>query len=85
MLKKGTVLRIQKVLYSMRISPLLWQKEFTSTLKTLGHTAVPHELCCIIKNSIIIFFYTDDTIIAYNKHKSKETDNAVKLLQQNTL
>ena len=30
--KPGTTLKIQKALYGLRISPLLWQKEFTTAL-----------------------------------------------------
>ena len=80
--KKGTILRVQKALYGLRISPLLWQKEFTSTLEALGFTAVPHEPCYMIKDGIIIFFYVDDIIIAYNKHRAKEADATVTLLQK---
>ena len=80
--KRGTILRVQKALYGLRISPLLWQKEFTSTLKALGFTTVPHEPCCVIKDGIIIFFYVDDIIIAYDKQHTKEADHAVKLLQE---
>jgi len=36
----------------------------------------------MIKDSIIIFFYVDDIIVAYDEHKTEEADNAVKLLQQ---
>lgn len=36
----------------------------------------------VVENSIIIFFYIDNIIVVYNKHKSKKADNAVKLLQQ---
>jgi hypothetical protein len=46
--KPGTILRVNKALYGLRISPLLWQKEFTSTLKTLGFQSVLHEPCCMI-------------------------------------
>jgi hypothetical protein len=55
--------------------------EFTSTLKALGFTTVSHEPCCIIKDGIIIFFYVDDIIIAYDKQHTKEADHTVKLLQ----
>jgi hypothetical protein len=34
--KKGTLLQIQKALYSLRILPMLWQKHFTTTLKSIG-------------------------------------------------
>jgi hypothetical protein len=80
--KKGTILRVQKALYGLRISPLLWQKEFTSTLETLGFKSVPHEPCCMIKDGIIIFFYVDDIIVTYSNKQTKEADSAIKLLQQ---
>jgi hypothetical protein len=66
--KKGMILKVQKALYGLRISPMLWQKEFTTTLKGLGFTSVPHEPCCMIKDSTIIFFYVDDIIFAYANH-----------------
>jgi hypothetical protein len=34
--KPGTLLKVQKALYGLRISPLLWQKEFTATLALIG-------------------------------------------------
>jgi hypothetical protein len=80
--KRGTILRVQKALYGLRISPLLWQKEFTSTLRTIGFKTVPHEPCCMIKDDIIIFFYVDDIIIVYDKRTSREAEQAVKLLQK---
>ena len=39
--KPGTLLRVQKALYGLRISPLLWQKEFTSTLVELRFKQIP--------------------------------------------
>ena len=33
--KPGTILQINKALYGLRISQLLWQKEFTTTLQAL--------------------------------------------------
>ena len=30
--KPGTILKVRKALYGLRISPLLWQREFTTTL-----------------------------------------------------
>ena len=33
--KPGTILQVNKALYGLRISPLLWQKEFTTTLQAL--------------------------------------------------
>jgi hypothetical protein len=80
--KPGTILRVNKALYGLRISPLLWQKEFTSTLKTLGFQSVLHEPCCMIRDGIIIFFYVDDIILAYAQSKEEEAQQAIKQLQQ---
>jgi hypothetical protein len=80
--KRGTILKVQKALYGLRISPLLWQKEFTTTLKALGFEEVPHEPCCLIKDGIIIFFYVDDIILAYDKRKTNEANQAIKLLRE---
>lgn len=68
--KPGTILKVKKALYGLRISPLLWQKEFTTTLTHLGFSPVPHEPCCMIKNGVIIFFYVDDIILAYPRNKT---------------
>lgn len=67
--KPGTILRVNKALYGLRISPSLWQKHFTSTLKALGFQIIPHEPCCMVKDGIFIFFYVDDIILAYDKRK----------------
>jgi hypothetical protein len=72
--KTGTVLRINKALYSLQISPLLWQKEFTTTLVDLGFKVVLHKPCCLIKKGIIIFFYVDNIIIAYSKTNKLEAN-----------
>jgi hypothetical protein len=80
--KPGTILKVQKALYGLRISPLLWQKEFTSTLITLGFTPIPHEPCCMIRNGVIIFFYVDDIIIAYLRGMDAEAQRVIKSLQE---
>ena len=79
--KPGTVLRLNKALYGLRILPLLWQKEFTSTLINQGFKVVPHEPCCLIKKGIIIFFYVDDIIAAYSQASKPEAEQATKHLQ----
>jgi hypothetical protein len=65
--KPGKVLLLHKALYGLRISPLLWQKELSSTLRTAGYQPIPHEPCCFAKDGILIFFYVDDIVIAYRK------------------
>jgi hypothetical protein len=80
--KPGTILQVNKALYGLRISPLLWQKELTSTFKTLGFRSVLHQHCCIIQDGIIIFFYVDSIILAYAGAKEQEAQQAIEQLQE---
>ncbi|KNG44754.1 hypothetical protein TW65_08419 [Stemphylium lycopersici] len=70
----------EKALYGLRISPLLWQKEFTATLAQIGFKQVPQEPCCMIKDGVIIFFYVDDIIIAYHSKQQQEAMKAIELI-----
>jgi hypothetical protein len=70
---------LNKALYGLRISLLLWQKEFMKTLTEIGYTQVPHEPCCFIKGGVLVFFYVDDVIVAYRK---KDDEEAQALAQQ---
>src|SRR5271167_4182537 len=65
--KPRKVLLLNKALYSLQISPLLWQKELSSTLQSARYTPILHKLCCFTKDSILIFFYIDNIVIAYPK------------------
>ncbi|OAQ57457.2 polyprotein [Pochonia chlamydosporia 170] len=80
--KPGRILKLQRALYGLRCSPLLWQKELTNTLEELGFEKVPHEPCCMMKNGIIIFFYVDDIVLAYKKGKETEAQNLADRLKQ---
>jgi hypothetical protein len=79
--KPGTILQLQKALYGLRIAPLLWQREFTSGLQKIGFKTVPHEPCCLIKDNIIIFFYVDDIILAYQKDQEQKAKGLIEELQ----
>jgi hypothetical protein len=75
--KAGTVVQLQKALYGLRKSPLLWQRELTLTLQKLGFKTVPHEPCVMIRKQVIVFFYVDDIVIAYPKKRQSEMHQAV--------
>lgn len=60
--RQGMILQLDKALYGLRISPLLWQKDITKYLTSMGFLPVPHEPCCMIRNGLFIFFYIDDII-----------------------
>jgi hypothetical protein len=63
-----TILKLNKALYGLQKSLLLWQKELNRTIKQLGFELVPHKLYCFMKNGIIIFFYVNDIVFVYRKH-----------------
>ncbi|KAJ8131105.1 hypothetical protein O1611_g2520 [Lasiodiplodia mahajangana] len=83
--KSGTLLRLQKALYGLRESPLLWQKELTSTLSRLGYLAVPHEPCCYSKDGILVFIYVDDIVLAYQSYKEVSAMRLIRELKTNKL
>jgi Reverse transcriptase (RNA-dependent DNA polymerase) len=80
--KPGILLLLNKALYGLRVSPSLWQKEFSSALSSLGFAPVPYEPCCYTKNGIIIFFYVDDIVTAYRKAQEAEVQALIYALRQ---
>lgn len=80
--KPGKTLKVEIALYGLCISPLLWQKEFTTTLSRLGFKIVPHEPCCMMKDGVIVFFYVDDIIVAYDRHSEDHYESIMKALQE---
>jgi hypothetical protein len=70
--KPGRILKLQKALYGLRRSPLLWQKHFEKGLLQAGFRRVPGEDCCWLHGDIIFFFYVDDCVLCFPKRiKSK--------------
>jgi len=61
------VVRLNKALYGLRQSLILWQSMFTSVMKDLSFTEIPQELCVMMKGGIICFFFVDDIVFAYRK------------------
>lgn len=80
--KDEVVLKLQKALYGLRRSPLLWQKELQGTITKLGFTPIPHEPCCYKKNGILIFFYVDDIVFACRKNQVDEVRELAEALRK---
>ena len=80
--KPGTILKLDRALYGLRISPLLWQRELTRTLHELGFESVPHEPCCFSKDGILLFFYVDDIVLACSKSQRAEARELFKGLKE---
>jgi Reverse transcriptase (RNA-dependent DNA polymerase) len=67
--KAGKILMLNKALFGLRKSPLLWQNELSKTLRALGFQSIPHEPCCPAHDDILVFFYVDDTVFAFRKNR----------------
>ena len=80
--KTDTVLRLQKALYGLRVSPLLWQQELTKELINLGFSQVPHEPCCFKRDGILVFVYVDDLVYAYRPTSKRLAEVLADLLGQ---
>ena len=74
--KKNKVLCLRKALYGLRRSPLLWQKNLTSSLTELGFKEVPQEPCVMLKGGIVVFFYVDDIVFCYQKTDEKKSSRS---------
>ncbi len=81
-LQFGKVLKLNKALYGLRRSPLLWQQKLTNEMKKLGFTKIPQEPCVVQKDGIIGFFYVDDIVFAFKKDRADEVKKIVELLSQ---
>jgi Reverse transcriptase (RNA-dependent DNA polymerase) len=79
--KPGMTLKLNKALYGLRRSPLLWQKELKSALQAIGFNPVPHEPCCLTRDGILVFFYVDDIVFAYKKNRETLVKNLVEKLK----
>jgi hypothetical protein len=79
--KTRIVVQLLKALYGLRESPLLWQKEISSTLTRAGYKKVPHEPCCYTKEGVIIFFYVDDIVVAYCRESEQTAREDIQVLE----
>ncbi len=59
--------KLNRVLYGLRRSPLLWQQKLTDEMKKLGFKEIPQELYVVQENRIICFFYVDNIVFASKK------------------
>jgi hypothetical protein len=55
------------VLYGLKISPLLWYKELTSTLAKFGLKLVLGTNCLFTDGQLIVFFYIDNIAVLFAK------------------
>jgi len=76
--KKDKVLHLKKALYRLQQSPLLWQKNFTSSLTELGFKEVPQEPYIMLKNRILIFFMSMTSSSAIKRQMKRKPKKQLK-------
>ena len=80
--EQGKVLKLNRALYGLRRSPLLWQQKLTDEMKKLGFKEIPQEPCVVQKNGIIGFFYVDDIVFAFKQDQRNEVEKTVASLSK---
>ena len=81
-LQSSKVLKLNKVLYSLRWSFSLWQQKLTNEIKKLGFKEIFQKSCIIQKYKTIGFFYVDNIIFVFKKNRDNEVNKIVELLSQ---
>ncbi len=72
--KQTKLLKLNRALYGLRRSLLLWQQNLLDEMKKLGFEEIPQEPCGLQKNGIICFFYVDDILFKFKKDQRDEVE-----------
>jgi hypothetical protein len=77
---EGKCAKLSKALYGLRDSPLLWYKEFSDTLLSIGLEASNEEPCLFFNKdrTTFVLFYVDDILLLFHKDAQEK---ALKLFQ----
>ena len=72
--RHGYSVKLNRALYGLKESPLLWYEEFSSSLKAIGLQASKEEPCLFFdqKRRILVLFYVDDILLLYHKSYEQE-------------
>jgi len=67
--KEGKIVELDKALYGLKESPLLWYNEFTSTLRTLGLEPSSEDPCFWFDQGrlVMLLFFVDDILVLYHR------------------
>ena len=80
--KFGKILILNKALFGLRKSPILWQKLFTKDLQDIGSKPFPHETYCLTYDGITIFFYVDDIVLAFQQDRNAQALGLINQLER---
>ena len=68
--KEGTCVKLNRALYGLKDSPVLWYQELSSTLTKLGLTTSKEEpyLFFDSDHTVFILFYVDDILVIFGRN-----------------
>ena len=68
--KKGFIVLLDKALYRLRNSPILWYKTFYATFKKVGFFRLEEEPCLFYNKKRIVYLiiYVDNFLLIYLKN-----------------
>jgi hypothetical protein len=72
--KEGMILWVLRALYRLKTSPLLWYKELTGTLESLGLHGIPGVNCLFVNDWLILLFHVDDILTFYSARDQSKMD-----------
>ncbi len=65
--EQGKVLKLNRGLYGLCRSLLVWKQKLTDGIKKLGIEEISHKPYLVQKNGFICFFFVDDIVFAFKK------------------
>ena len=79
------ILKLNKPLYGLRRSPLLWQTALTQTPRSLvlNRFRMNPAVLSRVGSSWTFFYYVDGIVIAFRKHQEAEAPSLIKKPQGN--
>ena len=75
------IAELDKALYGLRESPLLWYNELSQALKEAGIDRTDEEPCVFTNGKILVLVYVDDILILSPRQEKLAVDDLVKQLQ----
>lgn len=75
------VAELEKALYGLRESPLLWYNEVSQALKEAGIDRTDEEPCVFTNGKILVLVYVDDILVLGPRQEQAAVDDLVKHLQ----
>ena len=79
--KEGVIWKLQKALYGLRRSPLLWYRLLRTALEKLGLHTLREDSCVLTNSRIIVFFYIDNINIIFHPRDRAEAKKLIKNLK----